>query len=411
MIAFHYPPCHGSSGLQRTLAFTRYLGRHDWAPVVLSASSNAYESTSESLLDRIPSDVPVKRALALDAARQLAIRGRYPARFAIPDRWASWKYHGVRAAMRLVRKHKPDAIWSTYPIATAHHIAASVAEKSGLPWVADMRDPMVEIDPYTGLEFPEDPDIRRSRLRIESLVMQRSSRVVFCTAGARRICIERYGAEVAGKFDVIANGYDESTFEQAETTQAETAKKEGFVLLHSGTVYPGSDRGPEELFKAIRSLAAKRHLPHGFRLVFRAPGHTEYVTNLIGEFRLSSYVKVEPQVTYRVALEEMLQSDALLVIQGPSSNPAIPAKLYECFRARRPLFALVHPAGDTAALLTSLGAGVTAPLDDTDAICAALAKLFSGIQAGEQFNVSDAELPVFSRANQTGELARLLDKL
>ena len=43
MVAFHFPPQRGSSGVQRTLKFSRYLGGHGWKPVVLSAHPRAYE--------------------------------------------------------------------------------------------------------------------------------------------------------------------------------------------------------------------------------------------------------------------------------------------------------------------------------------------------------------------------------
>jgi len=413
MIAFHYPPCHGSSGMQRTLAFTRYLGQHGWQPAVLTVTPNAYESTSRSLLANIPSEVFVKRVLTLDAARDLSVFGRYPSRLAVPDRWVSWRINAVRAGLRMIRDFEPDAIWSTYPIATAHMIAASIAAKSGLPWVADMRDPMVEFDPHTGIEFPEDPAIRAARLRIESDVARLAQRVVFCTEGARKICVERYGDGLSHKFEIIPNGYDEQSFQEAEAALIEEprAGSTAFVLLHSGTVYPGSDRGPEGLFQALKSLARQHALPDGFKLVFRAPGHEEYLRELVSRFDLAAIVELRPQISYRAALLEMLQSDALLVIQGPSSNPAIPAKLYEYFRTRKPLFGLVHPEGDTAALMRSMDAGLTAPPDTSAHIASALQEFFSGIEAGKRLTVSERNLAKFSRSSQTVELAALLDSL
>ena len=91
---------------------------------------------------------------------------------------------------------------------------------------------------------------------------------------------------------------------------------------------------PEGLFQALETLRDANALPGGFRLVFRGSDHTEYLESLIREHGLAALVELQPQVIHSVALEEMLQSQALLVIQGPSSNPAIPAKLYEYFRAR-----------------------------------------------------------------------------
>src|SRR5262249_35592652 len=66
MVAFHYPPCHGSSGVQRTLAFSRYLPEHGWRPIVLTAHPRAYPHTRREQLADIPTDLALRRAFALD---------------------------------------------------------------------------------------------------------------------------------------------------------------------------------------------------------------------------------------------------------------------------------------------------------------------------------------------------------
>ena len=38
LIAFHYPPCSVSSGLQRSLAFSRHLSEYGWNAVVLTVT-------------------------------------------------------------------------------------------------------------------------------------------------------------------------------------------------------------------------------------------------------------------------------------------------------------------------------------------------------------------------------------
>ncbi len=89
MVAFQFPPFAGSSAVQRTLRFVQQLPPHGWQPIVLSAHPMAYEHTSDDLLAEVPPHVPVQRAYALDVARHLAWRGRYPGVWARPDRWAS----------------------------------------------------------------------------------------------------------------------------------------------------------------------------------------------------------------------------------------------------------------------------------------------------------------------------------
>src|SRR5689334_11900077 len=95
MIAFHYPPCRGSSGLQRTLSFSRHLPAHGWTPIVLTANPRAYPQVGDDQLGDIPSTVQVERAFALDSARHLALRGHYLQWMALPDRWASWFFGAV----------------------------------------------------------------------------------------------------------------------------------------------------------------------------------------------------------------------------------------------------------------------------------------------------------------------------
>ena len=60
MIAYHFPPLAGSSGIQRTLRFVQHLPKFGWEPIVLSADPRAYERTSDDLMQEIPEEnVPV----------------------------------------------------------------------------------------------------------------------------------------------------------------------------------------------------------------------------------------------------------------------------------------------------------------------------------------------------------------
>ncbi len=54
MVAFHYPPYEGGSGVHRTLKFSRYLPENAWQPIVLSAQPKAYPQTGKKQLQPIP---------------------------------------------------------------------------------------------------------------------------------------------------------------------------------------------------------------------------------------------------------------------------------------------------------------------------------------------------------------------
>src|SRR5262245_46481624 len=186
MIAFHYPPCEGGSGVHRALKFSQYLPDYGWQPIVLSANPRAYTQLSDKRLGDIPATVPVTRAFALDSARHLSIKGRYLKWTALPERWSSWWLGAVPAGLSLIRKHRPKILWSTYPIATAHLIGLTLHRLTGIPWIADFRDSMTEEN------YPTDPVVRSMFRKIESMSIQYSECAVFTTQGTLRLYAERY---------------------------------------------------------------------------------------------------------------------------------------------------------------------------------------------------------------------------
>ncbi|MFW5969803.1 MAG: glycosyltransferase, partial [Halofilum sp. (in: g-proteobacteria)] len=262
MVAYHFPPLAGSSGVQRTLRFAQYLPEFGWDPIVLTAHPRAYARTSDDQLGDIGERVEVIRAPAWDTARHFAFAGRYPRFLARPDRWISWWLGAAPAGLRAIRRFRPDAIWSTYPIATAHRIGATLAHRSGLPWIADFRDPMAQE------AYPRDPVTRRRFVAIERDTIRSAHRTTFTTPGA----IDSYGERYPDRRDrlrLVENGYDEETF--AEVQAPDTPLNPGcLTLVHSGVVYP-QERNPRQLFAALEVL--KRESPETFgrlRVRFRA---------------------------------------------------------------------------------------------------------------------------------------------
>src|SRR5690606_7913872 len=56
---------------------------------------------------------------------------------------ALWIQPAVRAALRRHRAHPFDAIISTGPPHFTHQVAMRFARHTGVPWCADLRDPLV----------------------------------------------------------------------------------------------------------------------------------------------------------------------------------------------------------------------------------------------------------------------------
>lgn len=403
MIAYHFPPLAGSSGIQRTLRFVQHLPQFGWEPLVLTAHPRAYEKTSQDLLADVPEGTIVTRAFALDTRRHLSFAGRYPGFLARPDRWMTWRFDGVRQGMKLIQQYRPDVLWSTYPIATAHVIAAELQRRSNLPWVADFRDPMAQED------YPTDLQTRQHFKRIEEQAMQQASLALFTTPGAARIYRNRY-PNAKARIEVLENGYDEETFAKAEQELADRAPlNPGFLtLLHSGIVYP-YERNPTALFEALGNLKDSRpEVFARFKLRFRAAVHDDLLSELARKYEVTEAVEILPAIPYREALAEMLRADGLLILQASNCNDQIPAKLYEYLRAGRPIIALTDETGDTAATLINNGMKRIARLDDA----AAITDLLIAFSDNEKEFLPNADLvPIASRLERSNLFAIRLDSL
>lgn len=407
MIAYHFPPMAGSSGIQRTLRFVRYLPEFGWEPMVLTAHPRAYERTSSDQLTDIPEGIVVARAPAFDAARHFAIAGRYPRFLARPDRWANWRLGAALTGWKLIRKYRPQVLWSTYPIATAHQIGYDLHRLSGLPWIADFRDPMAQ-DGY-----PANPKVWQSFKVIEEMVLQRAACCAFASPGAIRYYRERYPQTPPGHFRLIANGYDEDSFAGLDASAATKGPLNPgkMTLLHSGIIYP-SERDPTQCFQAISALLQSGRMnPKRFMLRLRAAEHDEWLRDLAAKHGIAEVIDLAPPLPYREALEEMMRADGLLVLQAANCNDQIPAKLYEYLRAGRPILGLTDPVGDTAAALRRAGVERIVPLDDAAAIEAVLADLLAHWSINSWRCVTAKAVPTDSRQQRTADLAQLLAEI
>ena len=405
MIAFHYPPFTTSSGVHRTAKFVKYLPNFGYQAVVLSAHPRAY-GADRSADEASEGESQVIRSFALDSTRHFGIRGRYPGWLALPDRWISWLPGALLDGLKTIREHRPELIWTTYPIATAHLIGLLLKRLSGLPWVADFRDPMIdEVHPTGHLK-------RRLFAWIEKKTMQRADRICVTTPGAAVMYRARYPLLDAGKLACIENGFDEEDFAGiANAVSVSEGSERPYVLLHSGTVYP-LERDPLPMLDALARLQSRGAIsPRRVRVVLRATGHDEYILSEIAERGLQDIVSIAPALSYRQALEEMCGVDGLLLMQAANCNNQIPAKVYEYLRAGKPILGLVDAKGDTAALLKSQGIETLYSLDSVDEIEQGLVDFLSVMDRGEGAGVSKEALESCTRYRRSGELAALFDEL
>jgi glycosyltransferase involved in cell wall biosynthesis len=407
LVAFHTPPFQGSTGVTRTLAFAKYLREHDWQVTILTATAGAYPDVrSENLVD-IPADVRVTRAWALDTQRHLSLFGRYPWWLASPDRWRSWFWPAVLRGCWLARTWNPHVIMSTYPIATAHRIGAALARLTRVPWVADMRDPMVED------EYPTHPGIREAFKRIEQRLFERAARVLVTTQTVGDMYADRFPAYQREKIVLISNGFDEERFPgiMPPAAAGHNHNRRPLLLLHSGVLYP-VERDPAQFFSALSELqTAGRLSPADAQFVFRGAGNEERFANQVRAHGIDSLVQFRPMLPYREALAEMVAADAFLVFQGSICNAQIPAKVYEYLYMQKPILGITDPSGETARLMLTLGSDRIVNDRDKTEIGRAIPAFLEGVRSGTAPVPRPEQVARFSRRNVAGALANVLNAL
>ncbi len=402
LIAYHFPPLQGSSGIQRTLRFAQYLPKLGWEPIILTANPISYQLTRPTQLPKEFDNISIYRSFALDTARHLSLLKRYPRMLAVPDRWISWWLGAFPQGLYLIKKFKPDVIWSTFPIATAHLIGYTLSRISGIPWAADFRDPMVQPD------YPTDPIIYRAYQWIEEKTIRNCASAIFTTANTRKDYISRFSNVSESRFKVIENGYDEQLFSEV-TVEHQVKQNKQLTLVHSGIIY-SSERDPTYFFEALSDLLKEKYISSdNLKIILRATYNDNFLQQLINRFNIGSIVTLAPPISYKEAIAEMLSADGLIILQASNCNNQIPAKLYEYLRAQKPILALTDPEGDTGLKLISLGFDTISRLGSKPDIKELILKFLDSIRNKIAQPLPLNQLQLHSRESRTAELVEILN--
>jgi hypothetical protein len=269
--------------------------------------------------------------------------------------------------------------------------------------VADFRDPMLQSS------YPVSRPQRAVYGWIERQTITRCTAAVFTTHSARDSYVARFPDLPASKFSVIENGYDEDGFGGAVPVPVTPGER--LTLLHSGVLYD-TGRDPPPFFDALAALRdAGKISAASLRVILRAPGEVDDMTALVAKHGVGDIVAVEPPVPYREALQEMLGADGLIVFQGTPFNTQIPAKIYEYFRARKPILGLIDTSGETARVLRAAGFDGIAPMDSSAVIAPVLENLLTQIRQGRAYVATEELIASSSRTHRASQLAAIFDRV
>ena len=139
LLAPHFPPC-AAVAVHRMLGLVRHLPAHGWESIVVAPPSVPHEPDDPALAALVPADTTT----FLPAPHPGGYWGKINRRFA-PD--MLWRWRMRQAALTAIRDHRPDVLVSSYPTEIIHELGLELKKRTGLPWIADFRDPLVHAAP------------------------------------------------------------------------------------------------------------------------------------------------------------------------------------------------------------------------------------------------------------------------
>ena len=425
IITYYWPP-GGGAGVQRWLKFVKYLPQFGWDAIVYTPANGEMPVLDPSLEKDVPSDTLVIRRpiwepyslykLFIGAQKNERINTGFLSEnkrpgiaqrlsvwlrgnLFIPDARCFWINPSVRYLRNWLRSNHVDAIISSGPPHSMHLIARDIANETGLPWIADFRDPWTNIDYYKDLHLSQWAD--RKHRRLEASVIKQASKVVVVGSGMRDEFKAAYGIEP----EVITNGYDEDDFKVDDISPSSD-----FVLAHVGTLVPS--RNPVQLWKVLGEMV--RENPR-FRSVFklRLVGKVDVtIREAIKLSGLTGHVEYIDYITHdRVPIELKKASALLLVLNDtPNAKGILTGKLFEYLAAQRTVICLGPRDGDAAKVLDETGAGVTVSFNDANGIKKMMEDVFKRYESGS-LRLDGRQSVQYSRRSLSQQLSMLLDTL
>ena len=425
VIAYDFPP-YAVSGTFRTLAWVRLLAQRGWGITVITVNHDK-GPIDKGLLDKVPKNVKVIHTSCVNILKTLGklksklTRSRNSfSLFAnqltnkpstsfkdwlswwlhVPDAYIGWIPYALPKAIKIVGKCNISVIYSTSPYMTAHLIAGLTKAFTGLPWIADFRDPW-RSNPFRNIPYKI---LNHWDSLLEAWVVRQANHIICVTEYMKRDFINRYPF-IKNKISYIPNGYDPEDYENLKPLRE--FDEDCFVITHTGTFY--GPRSPIPIFKALSLLQQKSpELVRKIRL--QLIGMPEYngkhLKDIATQFGISHLVRVIPTVPKSKALAYLKGSNALLLIgfKGKNSKIQVSAKFYEYLAIGKPILILAPQKSDVAEIFysTSIPGEICEP-DNIPDITDKLAKIMKN-----QYQPSP-QIEKFNRHNLVIELETILN--
>lgn len=424
IITYYWPPSAGG-GVQRWLKFAKYLPDFDWQPVIMTPENPDFELKDDTLLKDVPPSCEVlklsirepfgiyKKLLGKKANQQQGvvakgkssrlgkiatwIRGNW----FIPDARMLWIKPASKFLIRYLKENPVDVIITTGPPHSIHMIGARVKKKTGIPWLADFRDPWSQWDVLPQLQLSEKSWAKHKQMEFEVLNM--ADKVLTVSKRLGKALDDLAG--VPG-VTVINNGFDQDDFTDFEPKPADK-----FRFVHMGLLNEG--RNPIRLWKVLNKQCAHDDEFAASLEIILAGTIEQVVKDELARLEyLKDKVKVLNYISHKEALEINQTSAVFLLLVNNTSNSTwiLPGKIYEYFACRKPILPFGRKESDANDMLQECGYDAFLSYDDQRGIEERVKKLYNQYKNGVHL-VDASRVDRFSRKKLTESLVEILEDL
>ena len=271
----------------------------------------------------------------------------YQCFFSIPDTEWPWGSIAVKKAREMLVRHNFDVIISSSPYPTVHRVAAKLKKETGLPWLADFRDP------WSQNHNNQFPLIRR---KIDSWLEKRTILNADLITTVSDGFAKKLKKLHVQKIEVVRNG-----FQSISKISAGRFPK-CFTLSYTGAIYENK-QDPEKILVALRNLIDQGKVdPANVKLNFYGRYYI-WLQKLITTYRLSDVVEQKGHLARDIIQRIQRKSHLLLLFQWEdfSEEGILPLKLYEYLDTGRPILATGgKELGEVSNILKNTRAGFVA---------------------------------------------------
>ena len=431
VITYYWPPT-GGSGVQRWVKFVKYLKEEGWQPVIYTPENPEQLAVDESLLEDIPADCEIvktrivepyelykkflrksghsKEAVEVNPVNAqnksfvqkvaMWIRGN----LFRPDPRCLWIGPSVRFLKKYLKEHPVDLIVSTGPPQSMHMIGRKLAKATGLPWIADFRDPWTKIFYFKHLSMTGSTEMWHKKM--EKKVLDEASAVVAVSP----LVQQEFQAMTQTPVELITNGFDECDFADERCTEADGGPDKEFTITHTGLF--AADGNPTTLWSVLAEKCSK---DQAFKelLKIKLVGKTD--EQIISSIKAEGLGDNLVDLGYQPHSEavQAQRSASLLILplrKEPEYRAVLPGKLFEYLASWRPVLGIGQTNGAMSMILNTTKTGVVLDWEDKTSIERFIDLCWERHQNGE-LSVEDADISQFTRKNLTHRMAGLFDRV